>query len=75
MPNVHITQAPRSLERKRRLIAAVTEVFVKEYDVRPDQISVFFHELDGEAWGSGGRLACDRETATADHPVGIEDAL
>ena len=59
MPIVTIQQSPRDLDRKRRLVAAVTDAFVDAYDVRPEQVQVFIHEVGEENWAKGGRLAID----------------
>jgi 4-oxalocrotonate tautomerase family enzyme len=59
MPVVTIQQAPRDLASKRRLVAAVTEAVVRIYAVRPDQVTVFLHEVDSASWGRGGTLAVD----------------
>jgi 4-oxalocrotonate tautomerase len=59
MPIVTIQQAPRELEAKRRLVAAVAQAFVDAYGVRPEQVSIFIHEIDDESWGKAGRLAVD----------------
>jgi 4-oxalocrotonate tautomerase family enzyme len=65
VPTVSITQTPRSPELKRRLISEITRVIVDVYDVRPEQVSVHFYELDDESWGNAGRLAVDREFSDA----------
>lgn len=59
MPVVTILQSPRDLARKRRLVAAVTAAFVEAYGVRPDQVSIFIHEVADENWARDGRLAAD----------------
>ena len=60
MPIVTIQQSPRDLERKRRLVAAITDAFVDAYGLRPEHVQVFIHEVDDEHWAKGGRLAADR---------------
>jgi 4-oxalocrotonate tautomerase len=60
VPIVTVQQSPRSLEKKRRLVAEVTQAFVNAYGVAPDQVQVFIHEIDGEGWAKGGLLAVDR---------------
>jgi 4-oxalocrotonate tautomerase len=59
MPIVTIQQSPRDLERKRKLVAQITDAFVDAYDLRPEQVQIFIHEIDGEGWAKGGRLAVD----------------
>lgn len=65
MPTITITQSRRSPELKRRLIAAITDVVVAEYAVRPEQVAVHFIDLDEDSWGRGGLLASDFPTSTA----------
>ena len=61
MPIVTIQQSPRGLEPKRRLVAGITQAFVDAYDVAPEAVQVFIHEVDHEHWAKGGRLAIDKE--------------
>jgi 4-oxalocrotonate tautomerase len=60
MPIVIVEQSPRDVERKRRLVAGITEAFVDAYEVSPDAVQVFIHEVDHENWAKGGKLAADR---------------
>jgi 4-oxalocrotonate tautomerase len=60
MPIVIVEQSPRDVERKRRLVAGITEAFVDAYGVSPDAVQVFIHEVDHENWAKGGALAVDR---------------
>jgi 4-oxalocrotonate tautomerase len=59
VPIVTVQQSPRDLERKRALVAGITEAFVEAYGVRPDQVQVFIHEVGHENWAKGGQLAVD----------------
>ena len=59
MPIVTIQQSPRDLDRKRRLVAAITDAFVEADDVRPEHVQVFIHEVGYDYWAKGGRLAVD----------------
>ena len=59
MPIVTVEQSPRDIERKRRLVAGITEAFVDAYGVSPEHVQVFIHEVDHEHWAKGGRLAID----------------
>lgn len=43
LPTVMIYQARRSVELKRRAAAAVTKSIAETYDLRPEQIHVYFH--------------------------------
>ena len=60
MPIVTIEQSPRDIERKRRLVAGITEAFVEAYGVSPDSVQVFIHEVEHQNWAKGGTLAADR---------------
>jgi 4-oxalocrotonate tautomerase len=59
MPIVTIQQSPRDVDRKRRLVEGVTQAFVEAYEVRPEQVQIFIHEVAGENWAKAGRLAAD----------------
>ena len=60
MPIVTVQQSPRDLERKRALVAGITQAFIDAYGVRPEAVQVFIHEVDHENWAKGGTLAADR---------------
>jgi 4-oxalocrotonate tautomerase len=60
MPIVTVQQSPRDLESRRRLVDGVTQAFVEAYDIPPDHVQVFIHEVDHEHWAKGGMLAADR---------------
>jgi 4-oxalocrotonate tautomerase len=57
VPVVTIQQSPRDAEQKQRLVAGITDAFVAAYGVRPDQVTVFIHEVDDDNWGKAGALA------------------
>ena len=59
MPIVTVLQSPRDLERKRRLVAGITQAFVDAYEVRPEHVQVFIHEVGHENWAKAGKLASD----------------
>ena len=59
MPIVTVQQSPRDLERKRALVAGITQAFVDAYDIPPEQVQVFIHEVDHENWAKAGKLAAD----------------
>ena len=60
MPIVTVQQSPRDLERKRALVAGITQAFVDAYGSTPEQVQVFIHEVGHENWAKGGSLAADR---------------
>jgi phenylpyruvate tautomerase PptA (4-oxalocrotonate tautomerase family) len=57
MPTVMIYQSPRSAALRATAIAAVTDALVGAYDLRPEQIQVYFHEVPDDRCGKAGRLA------------------
>ena len=57
MPIVTVQQSPRDIERKRRLVAGITQAFVDAYEVGPEAVQVFIHEVDHENWAKAGKLA------------------
>jgi 4-oxalocrotonate tautomerase len=60
VPIVTVQQSPRDLERKRALVAGITQAFVDAYAVGPETVQVFIHEVDDEHWAKGGQLAVDK---------------
>jgi 4-oxalocrotonate tautomerase len=60
VPIVTVEQSPRDIERKRRLVAGITEAFVDAYGVSPEHVQVFIHEVEHQNWAKGGVLAADR---------------
>ena len=60
MPIVTVQQSPRDVELKRRLVKGITEAFADAYEIGPDAVQVFIHEVDHDNWAKGGILASDR---------------
>ena len=60
MPIVTVQQSPRDLDRKRRLVAGITQAFIDAYEVAPEHVQVYIHEVDDENWAKAGKLATDR---------------
>jgi 4-oxalocrotonate tautomerase len=60
MPIVTVQQSPRDLERKRRLVDGITQAFIDAYEVSPEHVQVYIHEVDDENWAKAGKLAVDR---------------
>jgi 4-oxalocrotonate tautomerase len=60
VPIVTVQQSPRDLELKRRLVAGITQAFVDAYELEPEAVQVFIHEVDHENWAKAGKLATDR---------------
>jgi 4-oxalocrotonate tautomerase len=65
MPIVTVQQSPRDLSQKRVLVAGITQAFIDAYGVGPEQVQVFIHEVDGQNWAQGGRLADDPDPGQA----------
>jgi 4-oxalocrotonate tautomerase len=59
MPIVTVQQSPRDLERKRRLVAGITQAFVDAYEIPPETVQVYIHEVAHENWAKAGKLAAD----------------
>jgi 4-oxalocrotonate tautomerase len=59
VPIVTVQQSPRDLDRKRTLVAGITQAFVDAYGVGPEAVQVFIHEVDHENWAKAGKLAAD----------------
>jgi 4-oxalocrotonate tautomerase len=60
VPIVTVQQSPRDIERKRALVAGITQAFVDAYAVGPEQVQVYIQEVDDENWAKAGKLAVDR---------------
>ncbi len=50
----------RTLDQKRKMIAGITEVLVKEGGCRQELVNVSFLEMNKQNWGRGGLLGIDR---------------
>jgi 4-oxalocrotonate tautomerase len=61
VPIVTVQQSPRDLERKRRLVAGITQAFVEAYEIPADHVQVFIHEVGHDNWAKAGALAVDRD--------------
>jgi 4-oxalocrotonate tautomerase len=59
VPIVTVLQSPRDIERKRRLVAGITQAFIDAYEVSPEHVQVYIHEVDDENWAKAGKLAAD----------------
>lgn len=56
VPIVTVLQSPRDIQRKRALVAAITQAFVDAYEISPDQVQVFIQEFGHDNWAKGGKL-------------------
>jgi 4-oxalocrotonate tautomerase family enzyme len=55
----------RSVNQKRRLVAAITEAMVQHADSGPDHLHVIIQDVPKDSWGRGGRLGIDIEPEPA----------
>lgn len=61
MPFIVVNGPPVSdLGRKRRIVAAITDVVVREYGMAPDAVTVLIREDEGTNVAQGGVLLVDR---------------
>jgi len=61
MPIVVVEQSEgRSADQKRRVAELITDAFVDAYQLRPDQVTILFHELPLESMAKEGQLYSDR---------------
>jgi 4-oxalocrotonate tautomerase len=60
MPIVIVEQtAGRSTEQKRDVAKGITDAFVRAYGLKPEQITIFFHDLEKSDMAKGGVLYSD----------------
>ena len=60
MPIVIVEQtAGRSPEQKRQVAKGITDAFVQAYGLEPEQITIFFHDLERSDMAKGGVLYSD----------------
>jgi len=62
MPLINIQARCLPVEKKRELVAQVTEVVARAYQVPPQAITVLIQELPGENIGVAGQLLSDRQS-------------
>ena len=62
MPIINIQARSLPVERKRELVAQITEVVARAYQLPPETITVLIQELPAENIGVAGRLLSDRES-------------
>jgi 4-oxalocrotonate tautomerase family enzyme len=66
MPVVTVDLWPgRSVNQKRRLVAAITEAMVQHADCGSEHLHVIIHDVAKDSWGRDGRLGIDNEPETA----------
>jgi 4-oxalocrotonate tautomerase family enzyme len=62
MPVVTVELWPgRSVNQKRRLVAAITEAMVEHVGAGSEHLHVIIHDVAKDSWGRDGRLGIDNE--------------
>jgi len=57
MPVIHVHMVVgRTVDQKRRLVEAVTEVLVSEAGATRESVTVVIHESERDNWGQAGLL-------------------
>lgn len=49
----------RTIEQKRGLVKDITDAVCKNFNVKPEAVSIHLHEGKKENRGKAGKLACD----------------
>jgi len=55
----------RTVNQKRRLVAAITEAMVQYADCGPDHLHVIIQDVPKDSWGRAGKLGIDNEPEPA----------
>jgi 4-oxalocrotonate tautomerase len=56
--------AGRSVEKKRKAVAAMTAALVETLEVRPDQVRILITEHNDEQFAVGGQMVGQRNEAS-----------
>jgi 4-oxalocrotonate tautomerase family enzyme len=59
----------RTVNQKRRLVAAITDAMVQHADCGPDHLHVIIQDVPKDSWGRAGALGIDNEPANPDEPA------
>ncbi|MGQ0524412.1 MAG: 2-hydroxymuconate tautomerase [Betaproteobacteria bacterium] len=51
----------RSVEQKRKLVAAITDAMVQHAGCKPDHLHVIIQDIPKDSWGRDGKLGTDLE--------------
>ncbi|MCC7484287.1 MAG: tautomerase family protein [Burkholderiales bacterium] len=51
----------RTVEQKRKLVAAITQAMVRHAGCKPDHLHVIIQDVPRDSWGRDGRLGIDNE--------------
>ena len=55
----------RTVNQKRRLVAAITDAMIQHADCGPDHLHVIIQDVSKDSWGRAGRLGIDNEPEPA----------
>ena len=55
----------RTVNQKRRLVAAITDAMVQHADCGPDHLHVIIQDVPKDSWGRAGKLGIDNEPEPA----------
>lgn len=55
----------RTVNQKRRLVAAITDAMIEHADCSPDHLHVVIQDVPKDSWGRAGRLGIDNEPEAA----------
>jgi 4-oxalocrotonate tautomerase family enzyme len=58
----------RTVQQKRRLVAAITSAMVEHADCGPDHLHVIIQDVPKDSWGRAGRLGIDNEPEQPSKP-------
>ena len=61
MPVIYVYAFERDVEKKREIVAGLTEVTCKAYDVPPESVTVYLFDVPKENAAHGGVLVADAE--------------
>ena len=51
----------RSVDQKRKLVAAITDAMIKHADCKPDHLHIVIQDVPKDSWGRAGKLGIDLE--------------
>ena len=59
MPVIYVYAFEREVEKKRQIVAGLTEVTCKAYDVAPEAVTVYLFDVAKDNAAHGGVLVAD----------------
>lgn len=59
----------RSVEKKRKAVAAVTAALVETLEVRPDQVRILITEHDQENFAVGGQTVGEKNMSSSSNQI------